>query len=145
MTKIYVEYISYCDHNESEDAEYGSWSRQSTFSVGEASLTEPNNYRSYESFDLCCNVEEGDEVYALVLIYGTGDSFGSASGEGEILWVFREKVLAERAEAWLNENPEKYSIEFWQEDLTKVQLSNPASGYFEHIESTRIESLIVGA
>lgn len=143
MTKVYVTHTQHIDHEMREDVEWGSWSRDSTFTVGAASLTEPSSW-GWDMFDLCCNVEEGDTVYALVLIYGTGDSFGQASGEGEVLWVFREKVLAERAEAWLNENPEKYSIEFWQEDLTKVQLSNPASGYFEHIEYTRIESLIVG-
>lgn len=140
MTKIYIEYDYYCEHSEYSEEEYGPWSQQNSFSVGGASITPKN---CYEEFNLCCNVEVGQPVYAMVLRYGTGDSFGNSSGNGEILWVWREKILAEKALEWFNENLEKHTINFFQEDLTEVQISNPASGYFEWVEDVYIQELIL--
>lgn len=141
MTTIYVVYDTHVDEDYRSDEEWGDWRRSQTSSVVSANLSKPDRYYGYEKFNVCFNADAGQDVYALVLTYGTGDSFGHSSGNMEILWVFQQEILAEKALEWFNEKSENYTIEFFQEDLNKIQISNPASGYFECVENIEIVKL----
>lgn len=145
--KIYVEYNETGDsgsetHGESR-WDYTWWS-SNYFELKGVTLDLKTPY-NVETFDVCFDAVDGDTVHVLYMIYSTGDTFGSSTGNGEVLWVFKDFEKAENAAKSLRENQNKYSIDILDEENNFVRLNNPGSGYFEHIERITIESFRIGA
>lgn len=131
-----------CVYSHKSEEEYGSWSQEYNFNVIHVSLEDSNRYTT-ENFTIPGEINSGDEVFVLYMIYSSGDSFGSSSGNGEVLWVFTDKDIAEAAsKIWAASN-EIDSVSFKIEDGSTVTLSNQSSGYFENISNVEISSFIV--
>lgn len=134
---LYVEYRERCVNSHRSDEPYGDWREDWDFNVVKVSTTHPDSYYyTYEKFDLGDDVDIkiGDVVYVLSMTYNTGDSFGRASGRGEVIWVFKNQEVAEQAyKIWRDkaENSDDYMIEIFTDSGQSLKLSNPASGYFE--------------
>lgn len=138
---IYVDYSSWCVNEERSDEPYGEWSEEWEFSVN-AVFAQGDH--SCEMIDVPFNYNVGDTVHVLYMRHSSGDSFGHASGKGEVLWVFRERILAEKARQAILDNPDSFRIKCYDESLNEMYICNPASDYFSHIEDVYIESFIVG-
>ena len=77
------------------------------------------------------------------MIYTDGDSFGFATGKGEVLWVFEDIESARLAQRMLEENKKEFSIKFEDGKGNTIQFSNPGAGYFESVENISIDSYFV--
>lgn len=148
--KVYVQHSSYCDHSERAEEQYGSWSESHTFTVRGASA-EHSRLFDGEAFDVDFYAGYGETVYVLAMTYGTGDSFGSSTGNGEILWVFKDPLIAREAKMrwqhacnvhgkdWRNDGKQQ-SCTFRVDGGRYVKLSNPVYGCFEHLESLELHT-----
>lgn len=140
--KLYVNYYNNCIINEF-DAGTGDWDhewhREYDFGIYGVNLDQNG-----ESVDVDFEAKVGDTVYVLSMTYGTGDSFGNSSGEGEILWVFKDFDVAREAALKVREQQNEYSVVFSDENGNVHQLSNPGAGYFECVESVDITTCVVG-
>ena len=146
MTEVFVQYSEVCTHSEREDVEWGSWSEDWDFSVRSVSTSSRDRYNE-EKFTLDIDVKAGDHVFVLYMVYSTGDTFGRASGKGEVLWVFKDADTAREAlRLWKEENDKRdpeYSVKFEDDTGRVIQLSNPGSGYFENVSYIELETFLV--
>lgn len=144
MPSLFVNYCTFCESSEQSSEEYGSWSQDWDFYVEGVSLTEKHNSRYPEEFTVDWTPVEGQEVYVLYVRYGDGDSFGFAEGKGEVVWVFRDRTVAEAAKKALETaDSNAYSIEIAVESGEKIKMNNRAFDYFTSVNGYYIESFIV--
>lgn len=87
---------------------------------------------------------EGDEVYLLSAVYGSGDSFHHDSGLFFAVAVFKTPVLAEFAKAAILAAREYPMVSFFEEDGSLRRLHSPWNGYFEVLERVDVDKLVVG-
>lgn len=146
--KLYVKYTesgySWSENHGHGDWDY-SWGAEYHFEVhGVYCDPQPSNWKfNEEIIDVNFDFKSGDVVYVLTMIYSTGDTFGGSTGNGEVLWVFKDIECAKRAGQAIRDNEESYSIDIIDETGKHVQLSNPGFGYFECIEQILLESFVV--
>lgn len=130
----------------SSSEKYGDWSSDHTYRVTGVRLCSSIDDAWEETFELG-DVKAGDEVHVLSIVYGTGDSFGKSSGNGEVVMVYKSRALAEQAYSMYDEKSGDYSIKLPFETPKGTEfraISNPAAGYFECLESLDLETFIVG-
>lgn len=94
-------YVKYWDErwNEGGYDPEDSWSRDSyggDYWTTGVTLT-PGAHDSYETNE---EIAVGDTVYVVSVTYGDGDTFGSDGGYGQIVYVGKDKELAEKIEKW---------------------------------------------
>lgn len=140
--KLYVKSNEICEEHYQETEKFGEWSSTYSFEI-EGVYSAPQE--SSEEFIL--DVKKGDTVYALVLTYSTGDSFGSAIGRGELIWLFSEKEYAERVYYEYMNNIEKSSLHLMLEidgkKFKRTKIGNIVYGWFENLTSLDIEEYTV--
>jgi len=144
--KLYVSVSEVCTYSEREPEDYGSWEERYDFSVVAVHRSKPETLRGWwdgEAFEVPFEVAAGDTVYVLSMSYNTGDSFGRASGCGEVLWVFKDEQLAHEACRIWEESENNHSVKFKVESGDTVTLNNPGAGYFETINCVNVESFQV--
>lgn len=143
---LFVQYDEHCTHSHREPEEYGNWREEYDFRVKGVSLTSRDRWGE-EKLGCLVDVKAGDPVFVLYMTYDTGDTFGRASGKGEIIWAFKDSALAMKAKAqWEEENNKRdpeFSIEFEVDGGEKVRQSNPAAGYFENVGYIEVDTFIV--
>ena len=142
MTEVYVTTNTVCDHSEYSDEQYGDWRADYTFEVTGITLQKPSG--DYEKFNTAFEVNAGDTLFVLSIIYSTGDSFGYSTGNGEALWVFKDFEVAKKATEDFRSQEDEYSVKFKDESGKKLTMSNPASGYFESLTDVMLQSFAVG-
>ena len=135
--KIQVHTNSYTNHEQHSREPYGSWSRDSTFSVAGVS-TAPENQKYYSSHEFDLDVKLADVVYVVSASYSSGDSFGSSSGNGTIIGVFKTPEAAFGVQNALEANKREYTIKAKNDDGVITEYHNPASGYFESLEHVSV-------
>lgn len=144
--ELFVQYDETCTHSSREPVEYGSWREEWNFSVKGVSLTSRDRWNE-EHLGCLVDVKAGDPVFVLYMTYDTGDTFGRATGRGEVIWVFKDADLARKALAqWKEENDKRdpeFSITFEVDGGETVTQSNPAAGYFENVGYIDLESFLV--
>lgn len=142
--ELYVQYREQCTNSHRELEAYGSWEEHYDFSVTGVSATSRDTWEE-ETFAVAFDSEPGTPVFVLSIVYDTGDSFGRAHGKGEVMWVFKDAALANRArQAWKAATErEEFSVEFEVEDGRKIKIHNPAAGYFERLVSVDVESFLI--
>lgn len=128
--------------------QYGSWNASYSFSVHGVYLPGPGGNADHVQGEetritVPGDVIEGQEVYALVMRWGSGDSFGSDTGRGEVVWVFTDQLTAAQAIMEFQAKKDEYIITIYLEDGNEVRLTNPAAGYFERLENLYIETFNV--
>lgn len=140
--ELYVKTSEICEHYSVEKTEFGNWSKSYSFIIEGVYSTPQKNA---EKFIL--DVKKGDTVYALVLTYSTGDSFGSAFGKGELIWLFSEEEYARRVYYEYMNNIEKSSmylmLEVDKKEFKRTKIGNIVEGYFESLSSLDIEEFEV--
>jgi hypothetical protein len=140
--KLYCEVSECCTDSEYSEEEYGKWEEHYEFEVKNV-FSEKSKY--LEEFDL--NVSKGDVVYSLSVKYSTGDSFGYATGKGELVWIFSKREYADTALLQYKGQEDKSSLNLSLEmpngALKKVKFSNVASGYFENLEEIEVNEHVV--
>lgn len=143
--KLYVKTKSYCYESHRSEEEYGDWYSNSDFSIKGVYANKPDGW-DVESFDLPFECNIGDPVFVLWMTYSSGDSFGHSEGNGEVLWVFKDPLIALNAKrVWekANDKDGHYEVEFLADNNLKVKMSNPAAGYFENMSSLELESFLI--
>ena len=84
------------------------------------------------------SVDPDKKAYAVYMVYSTGDSFHTEDGLMEVMMVNQDFEMVKKNIAAIEEackrDEEKWSIELFTDDGTIVKLSNPAAGYFEHLQ-----------
>lgn len=122
---------------------YGDWSESYEFKVQGVSL-DKDAYFSPDVFEVPFEVVNGDKVYVLHITFSSGDSFGTARGQGTVLAVFKDWSLANAALDHVHKNEEEYDFFFVNENGEKFKVHNVAYGYFEHITSSSVDEIIIG-
>ena len=143
MTKLFVQYNERCICSHRASGRYGDWSEEYDFDVKSVSATSRNNFYAEETINVGIDVAAGDVVFVLYMTYSTGDSFGRATGKGEVLWAFKDAAIAMKAKAAWEQKGKDYSIEFEVDGGNTITLSNPASGYFENLGAVDIATFLV--
>lgn len=141
--ELHVHTTQTCTHSYSDGNQYGNWGASYSFSVDHVSLSAQDPY--YSGRDIITvnfDVSAGDVVFVLSMTYGTGDSFGQSSGNGEVLWIFKDIALALKTKEAIIAN-DSYSITVQIEDDTYIDVHNPGHGYFDSVEDVSIEAFIV--
>lgn len=141
MINLYVQYDLRTVNSYHSGEQWGDWSAEYDFTVIGVSLT-PHDRWSEEKLGLP-DVKAGDVVFVLWMTYSSGDSFGNSSGNGEVLWVFKNANKALAAKQAFMASPDVYIIEIEDDDGDKFTLSNPASGYFENMGHMEISTFLV--
>lgn len=147
MTTVYVNYDEFVVDSEYSDEAWGPWRQDWTFNLDSVTLSKKKDWGDYESINTPNDVVEGQNVHVLWMTYSSGDSFGCASGKGEIIWVFTDYEVAKAAlDAWENpKNWKNYAVKYAIEDGTIITSSNPADGYFSDLGEMRLDSVTVTA
>lgn len=136
---IYVTYNDICEHSEHSDEMYGDWYESRSFSVTGVSSFKP--LREHERFGI--EMDSGSTAHVVTMHYSTGDSFGRSDGRGEVLWVFDNIDDAVAARKALEEQREKFSVEFKDGSGKVIKMSNPGAGYFESVNDISVETFTV--
>jgi hypothetical protein len=141
-TKIYIDANETCIHDFNDGRQYGSWESDYDFNVNSASLS-GDDWK--EIVTIGSDMGVGDIIYILSIRFGTGDSFGSASGRGEVIYAFKDAGVAMEAKRiWEKYGVDEFSITFLDDEGNEVKMSNPAAGYFETLECVSVDVFTLG-
>lgn len=150
--KIYVHYESYCEDSDREGGEQGRWEEHWFFDIYDVS-TIPSNKHDNEQFDLDAEFKRGDIAHVLYATWDSGDSYGHSRGHGEVLWVFKDRLLAEEALKrwqyacdvhgdWRHGNKQQFAS--FRVDGGEIRkMGNPVFGYFEHLNTLALKTMVV--
>ncbi len=143
---VYVEISNPTHYDYSEPEQFGDWESRSTYQgcrvfTGDYS-NGPANYRGSKEVDF--EVKPGMVVYPVLVIYGTGDSFGHSSGNVHLVDVFDNAEKARGLEQAIRESAqEAYKYELTYEG--KEYYAGYWTGYFESLEDVIVETEVVRA
>lgn len=143
--KLFLKTDTHCHYSEYSPEPYGAWSEELSFEVEGVFTEKCSDFWEGEFYELH-GASAGDSVYVLYLTYSTGDSFGYRSGNGEIVGVYKDIKVAKQAHKIYMENEDEYSIKLPFETYEGVkfqEISNPAAGYFESLESLEITGFTI--
>ena len=148
---INILFLEQCTSHKSDDGEYASWASEYDFDIIQATPDSLDRFnignQDFESYAL--DIKKGENIYVLVLRYGSGDSFGDSSGKGEIVWAYSDIKLAEIAlsqyKLAISEEIDTFdmTIETSYEGAYNRQMSNICNGHFESFESIDIHAITV--
>jgi hypothetical protein len=144
MTLLSVKAVELRTASYRSGEDYGDWSESNDFDLGTGVAIEKGDGRDHrrEYFKVGFDAKCGDLVHLVVLRYSSGDSFGSASGLGEVLWIFKDSELAYKALRQVEQkNDEATSYEFETEGGTKKSVGNPVYDYFSNVQDVDVVTL----
>ena len=98
---------------------------------------------NYEKFNTEFEVDVGDIIWVLYMVYSSGDSFGYGTGYGEVMWVFKDKNAAIEAYKAFEDQKKEFSLVFESDSFKKITLSNPGAGYFSRIDGIYLQTYVV--
>jgi len=145
--KLFVRYKCECVEDYWDGEQYGDWYKNNEFVVYGVSLSSMNAWgklgNQEQEFEVDYDCVAGDKVYVLAMWYSTGDSFGHEDNNEEIIWVFKNESVANAAynewtKACDKQNTESYSVALHLDNGQVVDFSNPAAGYFEHLQDLQV-------
>lgn len=142
MSKLVVHYDDVAIVDEAATEQYGQWKREREFSIHGVGF-KPSLQTRNETISIAPAVVAGDTVWVLWVEYSTGDSFGSDSGRGEVMWVFVDEDVANNAADQCRIAADSTSLTFQDEDGEVIHLSNPAHGYFERLTDVHVVECVV--
>ena len=144
MSMVYVQHRELCIESERGEGRHADWSRTNEFIVEGVTLDTKNRW-GYDAIQIAPAVLEGDRIWVLWVTYRSGDSFGSETGKGEIIWAFTDPKVADNALVALEKRGGKVnSFDFVDEDGEELHLSNPANDYFSRVEGFHLQAFTVG-
>jgi hypothetical protein len=117
---------------------FGSWSREIDFNVISFTLGVPSqpDWHWIGVSDLDANKDEiPEEMYCVYVRYSGGDTFGSSSGNGQIVGLYKDKELAHALAKSIADHPKD-----WKPGSQFNKSFYPKwDGYFERLESVEVE------
>lgn len=126
--------------------QYGDWREEYSYeglAVYKSSLQ--GEFGVYtRSIDTDFEPEVGQVVYPVVVLFGTGNSFGNSSGNVHIVGVYDNQDKAERLRKAIQDtysSGREPSFDFEGENINAYTWT----GYFESLENVFVESEIVRA
>jgi len=152
QTKLTVTLRVRCLDIHRASKQFGSWHENNDTEVSGVYLADECDAYG-DNIVVPCDVQNGDTVYVLFMIYSSGDSFGNSSGNGEVMWVFKDLTLAKQAlEQVKKANEFDYSVrstppdnlDFKLEDGSTVTVGNPPHDYFQNMTDVYLKSMSVG-
>lgn len=141
-----------CTQSHRQGGSYGEWSATYNFKVEGAVLGDHNKIKhsgfdwssdNHEVFPVPDETEVGDDIYAVYIVYNSGDSFGRSTGNGEVVFATVNPVDARTVANAIEKdnNKREYTISVVLADGSSVTINNPAAGYFERLTSVEIAFL----
>lgn len=145
MSLVYVQHREICVESERGEGRYADWSRTNEFTIEGVTLDTKHRW-GYDAIQIAPAVVEGDRVWVLWLTYRDGDSFGSETGKGEVMWVFTDAHVADKALQKMQALDTKHVsvFDFEDEDGETIHLGNPANDYFSRVENFYLSAHTVG-
>lgn len=146
-----VKIDQYCDHYESENEPYGSWSASYTNSVDDM-IIKTDEYPDVASIH---DVKPGERAFIVWAEWSSGDSFGHGDRNyTEVLGLFVRYEDAEVLQKALEEHARKYDRRGYEKDATSYYVKTPDGqifqscwapwlGYFESLDSIHIDRVEV--
>lgn len=138
--KIHVKYKQTVKSEWNDPQGYG-WGGDYDFVVEAVSLKRP--LVEYETINVAGNIRNGDTVWVLHVVYTESDSFGSARGKGEIIWLFKSHAAALSAQKSIDQCKDNSSLVFADDDGEIIYLSNPADHYCDTIVGVVLTPIVV--
>lgn len=145
MSLVYVQHRNVVVRDWKDKGSYASWGKEAEFVIDGVALDTSLRW-GYDAIQIAPAILEGDEVWVLYVTYRSGDSFGSYTGQGEIIWVFIDQMVAEKAlETLRSKCGRTSSFDFVDEDGEELHLCDPtANDYFARVEGIHLKKCIVG-
>lgn len=145
-TRLLIEVLTHaCESHRSEE-EFGDWSEYWSMGLGRVlkcdSPERPSLKGDYDALTLNQDVQAGDAIHVLTMTYSTGDSFGRAEGKMEVVWADPRREMIEKMKSYIENHQGEHTWILPFEDGI-IELSNPGSGCFEHIDSIDITTVTV--
>jgi hypothetical protein len=142
LSNLYVEVSNPCRYDFREDIQWGSWEERNSYEgcrvYTRGYSDDAANYRGNTEVDF--EVKPGMVVYPVLVVYGTGDTFGNSSGNVVLVDVFDDAEKARGLEIAIRESN---AYTFIYEG--KEYYSGTWTGYFEHLEDIIVETEVVRA
>ncbi len=130
-----------------EPVEYGSWSESNDYTYYSAEIAKEGEYNDVGLFPGEVEPSRGEDIFVVIVEYSSGDSFGSSSGNHEILWAFTDPKkafsLSDFIEKDYKDNSE-YDFSRKPKLFEGVPINtNTWKGYFERMSQVIVEKLMV--
>jgi hypothetical protein len=153
--ELYFEIDEVCLRNEREEEQYGRWEKDKACSLKKVARNKDFlskwNFTAYKVPDIVYNA---DSVYVVSVVYSSGDSFGSSSGNFQVAFVTEDPKEALRAKEAIEEDhrikktyTKEKEYKVWSDFRNSEKLVCGKyfswDGYFENIEEIRIDFLKV--
>lgn len=141
--KLYVKYTAGCNASMEPEEQYGEWSADNYFIVDGVCLTDPKGCN--DEINVCFEKKDiGEYVYVLIVYYGSGDSFGHSSGNGEIIWAFADSTTAHNALAACNKaKADVMRFDIQDEKGNDIPVWNHDYDYFGGVEAYELKAFVL--
>jgi hypothetical protein len=147
-TKLFCSYEqkSWTVREADNEDRWGNGETDGTYAVTDVSVT-PGCADSFESVE---DIAVGDRVFVVAVTYGTGCTFGSQGGQGQIVAVTKDETLADAAASWASNvrtsggyfADQAARSDGWPEALGTTP--HPSwLGYFEWFQNVSVDSFVV--
>jgi hypothetical protein len=132
---LYIEIDQRCTRDEREDIEWGSWETHYDSTVTKISTNKDLlNKWDFQRFNVPQSTYDADHVYAVIVTYESGDTFGRSYGNVKVAFVSEKAEDAIAAEEALNQE----WTDKWRDHPNSCGYA-PWDGYFERITNISIE------
>ncbi len=144
ISVVWGEYSYQSEPGEDTDEPY-SWRGVETTEISDVeavySKGEGNPHRGMiRPGGFSCGAKPGDTVYAVIVRYSTGDTFGREEGLAICVDVFTDEYRAYGLVKAIRDNGDDGDFRFSYEER---EYYCSWTGYFEHIEDVLVEKLVV--
>lgn len=145
MPHFKVDYSSYTDQTR-DPYDDDEWDRGDTETI----ISTINNFKIVNDTDyndgiIIFEPEYNRSYFLLYVVYGTGDSFGSNSGQIWFVDLYENMEIAQANLRIIKNHGEDFSItllsEYEGDKVTKYQTSAPWVGYFEWLQDVCIAEI----
>jgi hypothetical protein len=132
----------------SEEGPYGSWSTDFQYEGLEVKLVGQGQIGwSSSIIETSFEAKVGQVVFAVIVVYSSGDSFGSSSGNTDVAGVYNTAETAYKVRSLIMYDNENNQRDF---DYLKIEgepdiYPGTWKGYFESLDSVRIETVLISA
>jgi hypothetical protein len=127
--------------------QYGDWSEEHSYQGSKVSLGDKGGQIGFWSNEIETSFEAkvGDLVYPVIVIYSTGNTFGSSSGNVTVAGIYNTPEKAQEVrELILKDNKENRDGYGYLEVPGEPQIyPGTWKGYFESLDDIRVEMEVV--
>ena len=128
-----------CNHRESSEEQYGSWSESNSNYFEYVTKTD-----KYPDIVSSLDIKAGHPCFVVWAEWSSGDSFGqSINGRTEALAIFETLEAANEFETKLIKPDGGYLTKFSTQDNQQHEVRCPWTGYFEDLTDIHIEQAVL--